>query len=150
MAMNSAVENMRARSVTEAIAEIVLALLPIVAVFFVMLYLGKPLKLFSKPEWAFGAAIFFGQALVRILGSMIKAHKSVKAGKVILFAVVILVFGLVPTLLILAFVIIESEKNGSVLLWVQIVQIVLFGASAFSYVVVTAVADRLTKDAQAA
>ncbi len=133
----------RNRALIEAGTEVVISLLPLIVVLLVMFHIGKPLKLFSKPEWAFGAAIFFGQALVKLLAAMIAPHRTVQANKVVFFAACILVFGLAPTLLILVFVILGAEHPDGVNVVFQISQVVLFWLSAFAYVVVASVTHEL-------
>ncbi len=134
----------RNRALIEAATEVVISVLPIIVVLLVMSHVGKPLKLFAKPEWAFGAAIFFGQALVKLLAAMIAPHRTVQASKVVLFAACILVLGLAPTLLILVFVILGAEQSGEVPAIFQMLQVALFVLSAFAYVVVAAVTHELT------
>lgn len=136
----------RKRSLLEAGTEVVISVLPLIVVLLVMFHVGKPMKLFAKPEWAFGAAIFFGQALVKLLAAMSAPHRTVQAGKVILFAACILVFGLAPTLLILVFVILDAEQTGQVPMAFQVLQVLLFALSAFAYVVVAAVTHELSPD----
>lgn len=127
----------------EALTEVVISVLPLIVVFLVMVYVDKPEKVFAKPEWAFGAAIFFGQALVRLLTAMTNPHKSVQGPKVVLFAACVLVFGLVPTMLTLVFVIHGAEQPSGVPLVFQALQTVLFIASAFVYVIVGVATEEL-------
>ena len=101
-----------------------------------MAYIGKPMKLFQKPEWAFGAAIFFGQALVKLLTAMTEEHRSMQVGNVVLFAACVLVFGLAPALMVLVFVIHSVEQTGAAAIQFQILQVALFFLGAFTYVVV--------------
>lgn len=133
----------RSRAFLEAITEVVISILPIVVVLLVVLYLGKPGKLFQKPEWAFGAAIFFGQSLVKLLAAMTGAHREMQVGKVVLFAACVLVFGLAPSLLVLVFVIHSAEQVGQVSIFFQALQVALFVLSAFTYVVVGVVSHEI-------
>jgi hypothetical protein len=133
----------RGRALLEASTEVVISVLPLLVVLLVMFYIGKPMKLFAKPEWAFGAAIFFGQSLVKLLAAMTAPHHSVESGKVVLFAASVLVFGLAPSLLVLVFVIHSAEQLGAVPLFAQTLQVGLFALSAFTFVVVAAVCHEL-------
>ena len=132
-------------SIFEASTEVVISTLPLVVVLLVMIYIDKPAKVFAKPEWAFGAAIFFGQAVVKLLSAMANPHKVVQGPKVVLFAACILVFGLVPTLLTLVFIIHGAELPAGVPFGFQVLQTVLFLASAFVYVIVGVVTEELAK-----
>jgi hypothetical protein len=133
----------RGRTLLEASTEVVISILPLIVVLLVMFYIGKPMKLFAKPEWAFGAAIFFGQSLVKLLAAMTAPHRSVESGKVVLFAASVLVFGLAPSLLVLVFVIHSAEQLGTVPAFAQTLQVALFALSAFAFVVVAAVCHEL-------
>jgi hypothetical protein len=132
----------------EAWIELTMSLLPIIVVFLVMLYINQPLKVFAKPEWAFGAAILFGQSLVRLLAAMIKPHKPVRVGEVVLFAVAIMVLGLVPSLLCLVFLIHGAEQPDGVPTVFKILQTVLFFISAAVYLVVGGVTHGLATPTQ--
>lgn len=133
----------RTWAIFEASTEVVISTLPLVVVLLVMLYIDKPAKLFTKPEWAFGAAIFFGQALVKLLSAMANPHKSVQGPKIVLFAACVLVFGLVPTMLTLVFIIHGAEQPGGVPIGYQILQTILFSLSAFVYVIVGVATEEL-------
>lgn len=135
----------RRRALFEASTEIVISVLPIIVVLLVMAYLGKPVKVFQKPEWAFGAAIFFGQALVRLLAALTEEHRTLQVGQVVLFAAIVLVFGLAPSLLTLVIVIHSIEQAGTTPLFFQVLQVILFAVSAFVYVVVGAVSHEIPK-----
>lgn len=126
----------RQRAMLEAASEVVLSMLPIIVMLLVMAYIGRPMEVLQKPEWAFGAAIFFGQALVKLIATMTAEHRTMQVGKVVLFAACVLVFGLSPSLLVLVFVIHSGETGGHVNLYLEILQITLFVLSAFVYVVV--------------
>jgi hypothetical protein len=131
-------------ALAEALTELVMSLLPIVVVFLVMLELGQPYKVFAKPELAFGAAILFGQSLVRLLAGMANPHRKVQQAKVVLFAAVVIVLGLVPTLLCLVFLIHGAEQSASVSVGYMILQAVLFVLSAVVFVVVSIVTHELS------
>lgn len=136
------------RAFFEACTELLMSLLPIIVVFLVMLYINKPLKVFAKPEWAFGAAIFFGQSLVRLLAAMISPHKSVQGPKVVFFAASVLVIGLVPTLLCLVFLIHGAEQPNGVPVEFQVFQTLLFFVSAVVYLIVGVVTHELASKSQ--
>jgi hypothetical protein len=138
----------RRASILEAATEVVTALLPIVVVLMVMMYVGKPAKLFQKPEWAFGAAIFFGQSLVKLLSAMSEEHRRIRAGSIVLFSTCIIVFGLAPSLLVLVFVIHSAEVGGVVAIAYQVIQVALFVVSAAAYVIVGAVSREMTSSAR--
>lgn len=140
---HSVAKSKRKWATVEASTEVVISVLPLIVVLLVMLYVDKPHKVFAKPEWAFGAAIFFGQALVKLLTAMTNPHKSVQGPKVVLFAACVLVFGLVPTMLTLVFIIHGAEQPSGVPIAFQALQTVLFVVSAFVYVIVGVATEEL-------
>jgi hypothetical protein len=134
----------RKRAIRELLTEVVLSILPMLVVLLVMVYMDKPGKLFMKPEWAFAASIFFGQSLVRLVSAMTGKHPRMEAGSVALFAALVLVLGLVPSLLVLVFVIHSAELTNTVSTFFQAAQCVQFFGGAFTYVVVGAVCHEVS------
>ena|SRR5438270_4029717 len=123
-------------------AEVLFTVLPLLLVFGVLFHVHRTGRLFSYPEWSFGAAILFGQALVKFVSGLIRGG-TVAIGPVVLALVLIIVLGLAPSLLVLTLTLLSLEPNNTpgLAIWLQIGQVILFLLAAISYMVLGVVGD---------
>jgi cytochrome c oxidase subunit IV len=92
-------------SLLATMGEYLFILLPLVVLAFVLLMTdNKHHNLLTTPEWSFGAAILFGQAVQRIAAAASRTQ-AYRWEKTTLLVSALLVLGLVPSLLTLALVI---------------------------------------------
>jgi hypothetical protein len=106
-------------------SEFLFVLLPLVVITFVSVFRGEMRELFFSPEWAFGAAVIFGQTMVKIVlavGSAVGPPYRPRLPNVAFLISIIIVFGLAPSLVTLAFLL-DSHQPPVVL---GVSQIVLF------------------------
>ena len=114
----------RGRVISGLAAEVAFAVLPLLVVLLVVVvHLNRPSShFFSSPEWSFGAAILFGQSLVKFVSGIARGG-SAAVGPVALAIALILVFGLVPSLVVLDMTL---QSEGDAGFWLQASQVVLF------------------------
>ncbi len=117
-----------------ALPELIFAILPLLVLTLVFIYLGKDVpSVLGSPEWSFGAAVLFGQAIVRFVSGMIRSGRA-DTEMVALFVSVLLVLGLVPSLAVLALVLHAHEGPSHLVpTWLVITQIVQFAGGIVVY-----------------
>jgi len=110
-----------------ALPELTFAILPLLVLTLVFVYLGEDVpKILASPEWSFGSAVLFGQAIVRFVSGMIQSGKA-KSEMVALVVSMLLVLGLVPSLAVLALVLHAAEgPSQAVPKWLVDAQVVQF------------------------
>lgn len=81
-------------------------------------------KIFDQPEWSLTAAVVFGQSIIRMIHTIIKVGKknNVYHYNVGALIALLILFGLVPSLIILALI----YTSEVVALWHIITQMILF------------------------
>jgi hypothetical protein len=99
-------------------AEVAFALLPLLVVLMVVIHTGHSHRLFSSPEWSFGAAILFGQSLVKFVSGIARGGAAAR-GPVALFVALLVVFGLVPSLSVLHMTLETVETKTDPARWQQ-------------------------------
>lgn len=121
-------------------AEVSFAVLPLVVVLLVFVHIGSTQKMFASPEWTFGAAILFGQSLMKFISSLAKGGAAA-TGPVALIVALIVVFGLVPSLFVLNWAVHGHEQHQEMPGFLQAVQIVLFAAGTVTYMLLGTIAE---------
>jgi hypothetical protein len=132
----------RRRVFAGLVAEITFATLPLLVVFIVLLRYDRGGHIASSPEWAFGAAILFGQALVKFMTGLAHGGKAAY-GPMSLAAALIIVLGLAPSLLVLTLVLLDLEAapGQEPARPLPAAQVALFLLSAATYFVFGAVGE---------
>jgi hypothetical protein len=130
----------RSQIISGLAAEVAFSVLPLLVILMVFINLRQPVHFFSSPEWSFGSAILFGQAFVRFIAGLVR-HGRVAQGPVALIIAVLLVFGLTPSLVVLIIVLQSSELHCPPSLWLQILQVTLFGCAAAAHVLLGTVGE---------
>lgn len=112
-------------------AEVCFAFLPLVVL--VVVKTSHSGAFLSSPEWAFGASILFGQALVKFVSGVVRRGRAAK-GTVALAVSLLLVIGLAPSLIVLTLNLMsDAHEEPSALLIAA--QLTLFAVSTLSYLV---------------
>jgi hypothetical protein len=130
------------RPLTGLFAEIAFGSLPLLIVLMVLSQYHRGADIIEAPEWSFGAAILFGQALVKFMTGVAHGGRAAH-GPVALAVALILVLGLAPSLLTLTLILLAREAVPARQPddWLSVLQLVLFGASAMTYFVFGAVGE---------
>lgn len=112
-------------------AEFLFILLPFVVSGIVFSHKGDYSKLLRMPEWSLAASVLIGQSLVKFISGML-ANRTVYTARWerVAFAIsFLIVIGLVPSLIILALVLLEGAES----LGLTIAQGVIFGVGVLAF-----------------
>lgn len=102
---------------TAVLPDALFVLVPLLVLAIVFVATGRGFKaIFASPEWSFGAAVLFGQALVKLV-SAISVRGGVRHNVTFLVALLI-VFGVVPSMVVLSLVLL-AEPPSLGLVWAQ-------------------------------
>jgi hypothetical protein len=141
--ISRATTNLRAfrHALLATMAEFLFVLLPLVVLAFVLLMTeNKTHNLMTTPEWSFGAAILFGQAVQKVAAASARTQ-AYAWEKTTLLVSVLLIFGLVPSLITLALVINAEDLHGTSTL--AYCQIILFALGSLVFMILGSVSHYL-------
>lgn len=124
----------RGRVLSALIAEIVFAILPLIVVLMVAVQFGRASSWFASSEWAFGAAILFGQSLAKFVVGLTRGDRAA-GGPVALAVALLIVFGIAPALILLVMNLIAFEGGGGPEEWLQMAQVSAFVLASVAYLV---------------
>lgn len=139
----------RKRILAGAAAEVLFALLPLVFVAMVLLHKDHSTALLASPEWSFGAAILFGQAVVKFMTGLVRRGASqsyVSNGPVALIVTTVIVLGLGPSLFTLTMILQAAEERADPGHWLKVLQITLFFGAVVAYMLLSTVGESLSND----
>jgi hypothetical protein len=131
-------------AIAGALAEWCFAMLPLLVVTIVMTHLGRSTVVLESPEWAFGASILAGQALMRFVVGVVRARK-LSIERVMLGISSILVFVVVPANIILALVIMAEVDQKHISSLLATAQAGLFVLSSALFILVASFAQLWSK-----
>lgn len=134
-----------------ALAEWLFAVLPLLVVAIVLLSLGKADAMFKSPEWAFGASVLAGQALVRFVAGVARARK-LSLQRVLFGVSALLVAAVVPANVILALVMMghEQHEGNGVSLLLSTAQASLFLVASVVFTLVASISHLWTNQTKVA
>lgn len=121
-------------------AEVAFAMLPLIVVAIVVLNADHSAGLFASPEWTFGAAILFGQTLVKFVSGLAQGGDASK-GPVALAVSLLMVFGLAPSLLVLLITLQIVEEGNVPPHWLQATQVLLFAGATLVYMLLGTIGE---------
>jgi len=133
-------------AVAGAVAEWFFAVLPLLVVTIVMTHLGRSTMILESAEWAFGASILAGQALVRLVAGVVRAKK-LAIERVILGISTILVLVVVPANITLALVIMAEANDQHISSLLVTAQAGLFFFSSALFILIASFAHLWTRRA---
>jgi hypothetical protein len=125
-------------------AEVAFAVLPLLVVLMVVGNAGHPNHFFSSPEWSFGAAILFGQSLMKFISGIARGGAAA-IGPVAFVVALLVVFGLVPSLIVLDMTLQAVEAKGEPAGWLQVSQVALFVLGALMYMALGTIGEMWSK-----
>lgn len=141
-------EKIEAYAFSVLVGELLFTLLPFSVLFLIYAYQSKSASAFlMAPEWAFASAILFGQTIVKFVQGIVESTKRFNpiAERVGLVVAILIVIGLVPSMVILALILVSANPAQ----WLGFSQIALFCLAALSFVLVGAVAHESACEARA-
>ena len=105
---------------------------PFIVTGFVFWHAGKFRQFPEISEWAFAAAILTGQTITKFISGILGSRISIREPRVTFFITIVMVFGVVPSLLVLVTNLLEKEVQGAVgkplsrgLIYAQLVMFVI-------------------------
>ena len=118
------------RSALTIVTELLFLFLPLLLIIMHSFARIDQPPILSRSEWSFAAIVLFGQTVVRLTAGLMKSTKMKKWQPISLIITAIIVFGIVPSAFTLAWIL-----DGNRLIWIVIVQQVLFWISVGTYLV---------------
>lgn len=134
----------RTRILLGSTAEVIFTALPLLIVLMVFFHADHSVRLFTSPEWSFGAAILFGQSLAKFISGIATGGHAAH-GPVALVVALVVVFGLAPSLFVLYLTLESSEAKIDPAPWLQFWQVVFFGMAAVVYIVLDTIGEEWSK-----
>lgn len=116
------------------LAEVSFSMLPLIFVSVILANGEHPETIVASPEWTFGAAILFGQTVVKFISGLAR-YGAAAIGPVAFTIALLIVLGLAPSLLVLTLAIQAMEARKALSGWLCAAQVILFLASGALYVV---------------
>src|SRR3977135_1011795 len=126
-------------AISGALAEWLFAIVPLMVLTIVMTHLGRSSVVLESAEWAFGASVLAGQALVRFVAGAVSA-KTLLLNRVLLGVSVVFVFVVVPANVILALVIVDEAHKQSISSLLATMQAGLFFIASVLFIIVSSFA----------
>lgn len=109
-----------------SLPELLLSVLPLVVMSIALADSGAGGgSILASPEWAFAASVLFGQTVVRFIAGITQSRRG-NTAIVMLCVAAVLVLGLVPSLVVLAFAVSHHESTRHVPVFLVTMQICLF------------------------
>jgi hypothetical protein len=122
------------------ILDLVFVFFPFLIYAFVLSYQNRLHTIFSLSEWAFASTLLFGQAMVKFLLGLLSGRRPKYPLKLVFVTVLMAMFGFVPSLVVLLFVLLNSGGGNSVAAsamfphgWV-VAQMVMFLLAVVAYI----------------
>ncbi|WP_106590285.1 hypothetical protein [Marinobacterium halophilum] len=125
------------------LSEYLFIFLPFLVIGIIKIYKSDFSTFFQAADWSFASSILFGQVIVKLVsGSVI--HKNAKWQRVVVLLSLILVVGLVPSLVVLALILID----GGVSEFLVDMQLILFGLASIAFFFVGSAAQTMIDEGQ--
>lgn len=113
------------------ISEILFNVLPLIILTIVFAYQHKSYSLFFASEWSLTSAIFFGQAITKIV-SAVSTRTPVNSQRAVALVTVLITLGLIPALTVFVLLLITTNPQSGLL----VTQMIMFVLSLVSYVLI--------------
>ena len=124
------------------ISELLFTILPILIVLIVRSYETKFELIFYNTEWSIMAIILFGQSIVKFSSGIANSKALFRWQLVSLIISIIIIFGLIPSIIILVINLLNIEQNFATYL----LQILLFALGVFCYFIVGYLGQKMLEE----
>ncbi len=124
------------------ISELLFTILPILIVLIVRSYETKFELIFYNTEWSIMAIILFGQSIVKFSSGIANSKALFRWQLVSLIISLIIIFGLIPSIIILVINLLNTEQNFATYL----LQILLFALGVFCYFIVGYLGQKMLEE----
>jgi hypothetical protein len=102
--------------------ELLFILLPFLVYGIIFTINNTPANLLQLPEWSFATSILFGQTIVKFVSTITSKRFTTKSERVALIVALLLVLGVVPSLVVLIFMVTAASPSDGLM----VAQITLF------------------------
>ncbi len=126
----------------QLISELLFTILPIIVISIVRSYKNELNLIFYNEEWAMISIILFGQSIVKFSSGIANAKLKFRWQLVSLIISLIIIFGLIPSIIILIINLINEE----IVIGLYIVQIVLVVISIIVFFIIGYLGQKLIDD----
>jgi RsiW-degrading membrane proteinase PrsW (M82 family) len=116
------------RTLLPIVAEVLFVLLPMIVIGIVLGLRGEIRHFIYIPEWSLVNAVIVGQSVMKMFYGTLR-FKTSHSGTLILTVAIAIVLLLVPTLIVLAFILVSSNVSSLV----AAIQLVLFACGLYLY-----------------
>lgn len=120
-------------------SEFLFTLLPIVILIIVRSYQCDFKGIFYNTEWSIISIILFGQSVVKFSSGISNSNKKIKWQLVALIISLIIIFGLIPSVIILVL----NLTSNSLSLGTYVTQSILFLLSSFTFFIIGTIGQKL-------
>ena len=124
------------------ISEMLFTILPLIVISIVRSYQYKFELIFYNTEWAMMSIILFGQSIVKFSSGIANSRLKFRWQLVSMIISLIIIFGLVPSIIIL----IINLLNNEMIFGVHIAQIILFVLSIITFFIVGYLGQKLIEE----
>jgi hypothetical protein len=121
------------------VSEMLFTILPLIVITIVRSYQNQYELIFYNTEWAMMSIILFGQSIVKFSSGVANSNLKFRWQLVSLIMSLIIIFGLVPSIIILIINLLNSEPNCGL----HIAQMFLFVVSIITFFIVGYVGQKL-------
>jgi len=134
------------KAIEGAFVEVLFVVLPLIVLTVVLAFTGiSAIEILQSPEWSFAGAIMMGQSIVKVVqAASLYRKRVVNAERVALIITLIIVFGLAPSLVLLAFILISKPVH----LGLIVAQDVFLVGSIILFMISAVVSRQLITDQQ--
>lgn len=112
------------------ISEILFAFMPLIVLIFITIMTDMKFEaIFKRSDLSFISVLFFGQTLVRFISGIAKSSRKLKWHIIAFFISIVFLFGVIPSILILAVIFLEINTR----LYIYIMQVIWLSLSLLTY-----------------
>lgn len=130
----------RMRTLSKTGTEMLFVLLPFIVIAGVHLSKGAALRVFYASEWSFAAVVLSGQTLLKFSSGFLSRGEALHREKVTLVMAVLIVLVLVPSVLLLLFVLISDPLPAGL----AVMQMVWFSITFVLFAILGTLGESLT------
>ena len=123
-------------------SEFLFTLLPIIILLIVRSYENNLSAIFYNTEWSIISLILFGQSVVKFSSGISNSNEKVRWQLVALVISLVIIFGLIPSAIILVINLLSSTLS----LGMYIAQIILFVISCITFFIVGAIGQQMLEE----
>lgn len=121
------------------VSEVLFTILPLIVITIVRSYQYQAHLIFYNTEWAMMSIILFGQSIVKFSSGVANSNLKFRWQLVSLIMSLIIIFGLIPSIIILIINLLNSKNSYGL----HIVQMILFVVSIITFFIIGYVGQKL-------